>query len=207
MEIETKKRTWLEAFGILGLGVAFMLAWAQCHAQAERAQECESNLAAVTEARKAPLDKEHLRVAMWEAMHPCGMSSWMVYPFEGVPTPARCKEFRAKMEQAEIERKTQVSLWDMMQCARSGRGYQEEAIADSVTLPYVHYSWVLGGDCETLAHKLKNREKNPLCVDFVDDDHESAERCRQEVAARVRGRCSEDDPDDKTRRLCLTRLP
>ena len=61
------KRRWLESAGILGLGIAFMFAWTQCHAQADRASQCESELAAVKEAQKPPLDDDQPEAGTDEA--------------------------------------------------------------------------------------------------------------------------------------------
>jgi len=101
-----------------------------------------------------------------------------------------------------------ISLWDRYGCATSSGytalGYPTGLVADTVDAPYNHNSWVLDGECEKLAHDLKSSKENPMCLDFVDDDFESAERCRKELYVWLDSLCAEGDLDDHTRRFCLT---
>jgi len=204
------RRSWFEVVGILGLGVSFLLAWAQCHVQADRASLCERELGAVKDAQKPPLDDDQLRRVAWEAQKPCGLDLWE-YPFKSAPTSGLCKlarDYVREQRQRKVERILEDEKgrlrYRMLDCANSGVGYDSGPKADSVEAPYVHDSWVLGGECEGLAHELQKREEGPMCVDFVDDDHESAERCRRELEAWAVHLCSEKDLSDDARRDCFS---
>ena len=207
--MSARKRTGFEVAGILGLSIAFMFAWTQCFAQAERADRCEHDLMAVKEAQKPPLDDDQLRRVVWETERPCGLQRWQ-YPFAHQPTPELCerareyvREERARKKAVEDNHREAHFRDRMMRCSNSGAGYREGPRADSLKEPYIHDSWMLGGDCEHLAHELQKRAKNPMCVEFKDDDHESAERCRQEIEAWVTHLCSEQDLSDEVRRDCF----
>jgi len=137
------------------------------------------------EVRPKPLTHEQIRQAAWEAQNPCDgkIQYWEIRSKE-FPSESACDALLASRKKKQAERERAALLNEMLDCVHETdpHYYEDETNhIDTVEHPRHHYSWVLGGDCEQMAHNVKNTFG--LCATYKDDDKDSAEYCRQEVNA------------------------
>lgn len=152
--------------------------------------------------------QQALRQAAYEARLPCGGAlTWLApkdLPVE-YPTPEWCiaEIERYKLDviktkaqaDLETEEKARQMPWDQMfDCVYSyDLGLSP---IDTVAKPMVHDSWVLGGECEKLAHDLRDNEYpgevwneelannlalKGMCVGFTDDSPIEAAKCQKNM--------------------------
>jgi len=153
-------------------------------------------------------DYDLLRQAAWEAQHPCGTGIVIPAPFYALNDfpqvfPEKnskwCKDRAAeqiKLQASLDAEKLKMPVGDMIDCAYDYGGNVNKI--DTVAEPQVHDSWVLGGSCEEVAHKLRDNELTGevwnaqvwekgdpelagLCVSFTDDSPVEAHKCQTEM--------------------------
>jgi hypothetical protein len=169
----------------------------------------------MAEMREALLDTTRLRQAAWEAQHPCGLP--ILYA-ANAPQEFPMADSEWCKERAQEQANTQAALdaqarripvETMMECVYDYDGKRQPI--DTVENPAVHDSWVLGGMCEELAHKLRDLtlegegpEQGGLCSDFKDDDLQAAWSCQAEMEHWIEDYCLHAK-DDAGLRQCLKR--
>lgn len=150
------------------------------------------------------LTDEQVRQATWDAMFPCeGKVRYWDVSFDDYPTKEQCDEAIEQRRKQDATMKRARLIDEMATCVwETDPHYFEDETnhIDTVKHPRYHYSWVLGGDCEQMAHKVKS--EFGLCKGFVDDDATTAEHCRQEVYAFLLVYCARADLPDPERREC-----
>ena len=163
-----------------------------------------------------------MREAAWQAKHPCGGK---ISPFQverakpsSFPEKKWCAELKARMDKGSFEpHRTQQDVdrdealhpmvdyaEEMMDCAMGYSG--ERRPIDTVKDPVTHSSWVLGGDCERLAHRLNNKERHHqdrLCKTYIDDNYGQAAKCQEEMLTFATEWCTKPDLYDTQLRRCL----
>ncbi len=152
-----------------------------------------------------PLTRQQIRQAVWEGMRACGTSTvWNMKSMpDTYPEAEWCNAWHARLAAEEEERQRENDLEAMKDCIHEGgriEYFEKHGYIDRVDKPRWHHSWVLSGECETLAHRLK-KDYN-LCLDWVDDDPETAETCRLEMKDYVETLCARDDIPDSYKREC-----
>lgn len=151
------------------------------------------------------LTHEQVREAVWEALHPCNGGP-MYGRSEKFPTKEWCDEQRRKAFERREAEEARPDLYTMHTCVTEGGSPHDNEVdqhIDTVDDPRIHYSWVLGGGCEALAHEVN--QKYGLCADYVDDEPVSAEKCRLEIKDWLETYCKQPNLDDRARRDCLRR--
>ncbi len=157
-----------------------------------------------------PLTHEQIRQALWEGMQACGDTSvWNMKSMpDTYPDAEWCKAWHARNAVEAEERQRERDLDEMLSCIREGgriEYFKKHGHIDRVDRPRIHHSWVLGGECETLAHRLQAPHYN-LCQSWTDDDPESAEVCRLEMKGYVETLCARDDIPDSYKRECTSQF-
>lgn len=208
--------------------VVFFTGWISAH---EERKECTASLevveGVVTDLGNGP-DRDGLynmmREASWEAAHPCKGQIASYYIEKGHPQTFPGEKWCAALQvnidkgQADEGPRTQADI-DLLEAEHPLEDYAEEMLdcafdhdgkpreIDTVKNPSWHYSWVLGGDCERLAHRLNNHARKPpdqMCRHWADDSYPQAVKCRAEMDEFVRKWCLSLGRNDEDLRRCLS---
>jgi hypothetical protein len=188
------------------LGAAAAFAWWTHGNEEARRIETQERIAKLEGQPK--LTYEALRQAAWEGQHPCGSGIVIPAPFYAMnqfpvefPTKdskwCQARVLEQKQRQAKLDAESlRMPADKMFDCAYDYDG--DVLTIDRVDSPNVHNSWVLGGPCEKLAHRLQNLElegeiwnssyvldddprRFGLCVGFTDDSPIEAHKCQTEM--------------------------
>ena len=170
--------------------------------------QTEEAIPAQQPAPPQPLTYEQIRQAVWDGIRICGASSlWNSKAMpETYPDEKWCKAWRARLKAQEEERRRERDLDELKHCIQEGgrsEDFKKYGFIDRVDDPRWHYSWVLEGECETLAHRVQ--AQYGICQGWVDDDHVRAETCRLEMKAYVEKFCARDDISDTFKRECANK--
>lgn len=203
-------------------------------AEDDRREEVALRLAELEQTDKpCPFDYELMRQAAWDAQHPCGTGVVIPAPFYALndfppifpkTTSKWCLDRAAEQaaRQAKMDAEEFVMpVFEMFDCAYDYDGRLQPI--DKVDSPNVHNSWVLGGECEQVAHTLRDKElegevwnsayaleddprQNGLCVSFTDDSPIEAYKCQTEMRRWLEVHCLNTTEDSDIRRCLRVQL-